>query len=161
MSARSISLVSSASRLQPSKRRQAESWGDKRKAIANQVQVDGVTGGYVTDAAAERMCYNGGTDSARHARKVDQVNDKQKMTRSEAGRLGGKATAARHDREHFADIGRKGGATTLERGLWHFVEIGAKGGRATMADRGSAWYKRIGSKKAQDPASQEAKKREN
>ena len=89
------------------------------------------------------------------------MNDKQKMTRSEAGRMGGKATAARHDREHFATIGRKGGAATLERGPWHFVEIGSKGGRATMADRGSAWYKRIGSKKAQGSASLEAKRREN
>lgn len=38
------------------------------------------------------------------------------MTREEAGRLGGRATVARHGRAHMAEIGRRGFAAALERG---------------------------------------------
>lgn len=58
----------------------------------------------------------------------------KQMTVGEAGSKGGNATKARHGREFYEAIGRKGGkkggATTKARhGDAHFVEIGRKGGR--------------------------------
>ena len=62
------------------------------------------------------------------------------LTHADLGRLGGKATAARHGREHYEDLGRRGGAVTAER--WergelqafqtqaYYVEIGRRGGKA-------------------------------
>lgn len=37
------------------------------------------------------------------------------MTRTEAGRLGGRATVARHGREYMSKIGRRGFSVTVER----------------------------------------------
>ena len=37
------------------------------------------------------------------------------MTKTEAGRLGGKATARKYGKEHMAEIGRKGAETTWTR----------------------------------------------
>ena len=39
----------------------------------------------------------------------------RKMTKAEAGRLGGKRTAARWGSEHMAEIGRVGNLATVER----------------------------------------------
>jgi uncharacterized protein len=56
---------------------------------------------------------------------------KRKMTRQEAGRLGGKATARKYDRAHFQEIGRRGGQTTLERyGSEEMARRGANGFRS-------------------------------
>jgi len=70
----------------------------------------------------------------------------RKLTPREAGRLGGRRTAERGP-EHFAAIGRKGGAATKARhDMWHFVAIGAKGGTATRSKRGGAWFKSLNAK---------------
>ena len=36
-------------------------------------------------------------------------NDDNKMSREEAGRLGGEATSENHDKEFYEEIGQKGG----------------------------------------------------
>jgi len=38
-----------------------------------------------------------------------------KMSREEAGRMGGKATAKNHDKEFYQEIGEKGGKSTNKR----------------------------------------------
>lgn len=54
---------------------------------------------------------------------------KGKMTVAEAGRRGGKKTAATHGREFYEKIGRKGGEkVSMERGPEFYSEIGSKGG---------------------------------
>lgn len=57
----------------------------------------------------------------------------KKMSRSEAGRKGGKTTKARYGDEHFGRIGKiggkKGGETTRERyGSEFYQKIGKLGG---------------------------------
>lgn len=57
----------------------------------------------------------------------------RKMTRSEAGRKGGKSTLKKYGSEFYQKIGqkggRKGGQTTKERyGTKFYQEIGRKGG---------------------------------
>jgi len=37
------------------------------------------------------------------------------MTKQQAGRIGGRATMAKHGREHFQKIGKQGAAVTWER----------------------------------------------
>ncbi len=37
------------------------------------------------------------------------TNNNEKMSREEAGRKGGEATAKKHDKEFFQEIGQKGG----------------------------------------------------
>ncbi|ALA44479.1 stress-induced protein, KGG, repeat-containing protein [Paenibacillus peoriae] len=39
-------------------------------------------------------------------------NQNGKLSREEAGRLGGEATAKNHDKEFYQDIGEKGGEAT-------------------------------------------------
>ncbi|SLK20705.1 MULTISPECIES: KGG domain-containing protein [unclassified Paenibacillus] len=52
-----------------------------------------------------------------------------KMSREEAGRLGGKATSKKHDRSFYQTIGKKGGEATSETHNKEFYrEIGRKGG---------------------------------
>jgi hypothetical protein len=52
------------------------------------------------------------------------------MTVAEAGRRGGKRTAATHGHAFYEEIGRKGGATTSEKyGTPFYEEIGHKGGQ--------------------------------
>jgi general stress protein YciG len=63
----------------------------------------------------------------------DQEQKKTKMSRSEAGRKGGKATKERYGEEHFGKIGKiggkKGGETTKERyGSEFYQKIGRLGG---------------------------------
>jgi uncharacterized protein len=54
---------------------------------------------------------------------------KKPITVSEAGRLGGRKTAATHGREFYEGIGRKGGLKmSKERGSGFYSEIGSKGG---------------------------------
>ena len=54
---------------------------------------------------------------------------KGKMTVAEAGRKGGKKTAATHGRDFYEQIGRKGGKkVSMERGPEFYSEIGSKGG---------------------------------
>lgn len=51
------------------------------------------------------------------------------MNKAEAGRLGGKATAAKHGTGHLAAIGKRGGETTKERhGTEHYQAAGRLGG---------------------------------
>lgn len=57
-----------------------------------------------------------------------------RMSRAEAGRLGGMKTKERHGEDHFRRIGRsggsKGGATTRDRyGVDHYKKIGSLGGK--------------------------------
>lgn len=57
-----------------------------------------------------------------------------RMSRAEAGRLGGLKTKERHGEDHFRRIGRaggsKGGATTRDRyGTDHYKKIGSLGGK--------------------------------
>ena len=55
--------------------------------------------------------------------------NRPKMTRAEAGRLGGEATSKKFDRSFYENIGRKGGITTSENHDTDFYqEIGSKGG---------------------------------
>ena len=59
-------------------------------------------------------------------------DDRQGMSREEAGRKGGEATAKSHDREFYQEIGQKGGETvSKERGPEFYSEIGKKGGEAS------------------------------
>lgn len=79
---------------------------------------------------------------------MEQANNDpaRKMTRRQAGRLGGRKTAERGP-EFFAAIGAKGGASTSARhDPWHFVAIGTKGGTSTKTRHGRAWFKQIGGK---------------
>ena len=49
------------------------------------------------------------------------------LTTREAGRLGGRAVAAKYGSEHFSEIGKKGGQVVLEqRGQDFFETIGKK-----------------------------------
>jgi general stress protein YciG len=43
---------------------------------------------------------------------------KRKLTKAEAGRLGGKTTKERHGRKHYQEAGRKGFMATVAR-HWH------------------------------------------
>jgi hypothetical protein len=53
---------------------------------------------------------------------------KQKLTRAEAGRLGGLKTKQRHGSEHFRRAGHLGAQATLDRhGAQHMAAIGRKG----------------------------------
>ena len=57
---------------------------------------------------------------------------KKKLTKAEAGRLGGLQTKRRHGRQHFQQAGRKGGQATLEtHGREHMRRIGQAGFTAT------------------------------
>lgn len=54
-------------------------------------------------------------------------NNGNKMSREEAGRKGGEATAKNHDKEFYQEIGRKGGEATSESHDKDFYEeIGAR-----------------------------------
>ena len=53
---------------------------------------------------------------------------KTKLTKAEAGRLGGLQTKRRHGRPHYQQAGRKGAQATLEtHGTEHMAAIGRKG----------------------------------
>lgn len=60
----------------------------------------------------------------------DVAAGKPKLSRAEAGRLGGLKTRERYGSEHYKDIGKQGGA---------------KGGAVTKQKYGSEHYRRIGS----------------
>ena len=64
---------------------------------------------------------------------------REKMTREEAGRIGGQKVARERGSEFYRQIGRKGGEKVAEqRGSDFYREIGKKGGES----RGrAAWYK--------------------
>lgn len=58
-------------------------------------------------------------------------NDDNKMSREEAGRLGGEATARTHDKDFYQEIGEKGGeATARSHDKEFYQQIGEKGGEA-------------------------------
>jgi uncharacterized protein len=57
------------------------------------------------------------------------------MSRQEAGRMGGLATARSRGREFYEDIGRRGGESTARsHGKDFYEEIGRMGGRARWED---------------------------
>lgn len=57
--------------------------------------------------------------------------EKRKMTREEAGRIGGQKVARERGSEFFREIGRKGGEKVAEeRGTEFYREIGKKGGES-------------------------------
>jgi hypothetical protein len=61
-----------------------------------------------------------------------------KMTKAQAGRLGGLATKNKYGNRHFSTIGKKGASkggksTQARHGTVFFRQIGAKGGRAKAA----------------------------
>lgn len=53
------------------------------------------------------------------------------MTIADAGRKGGATTAARHGAEFYREIGRKGGQSTAKAHPDHFAAIGRIGGAST------------------------------
>jgi uncharacterized protein len=62
---------------------------------------------------------------------ADNKNRNSKMSREEAGRMGGEATSNNHDQDFYEEIGRKGGEATSENHDRSFYEsIGEKGGNA-------------------------------
>jgi hypothetical protein len=59
------------------------------------------------------------------------MQPKQKLTKAEAGRLGGLQTKAKHGAEHFRRAGQLGAQATLRtHGKEHMAAIGRKGFRA-------------------------------
>ena len=57
--------------------------------------------------------------------------EKRKMTRQEAGRLGGEKVAREHGSEFYRTIGKKGGEkVAAQRGSDFYREIGRKGGES-------------------------------
>lgn len=71
-----------------------------------------------------------------------QNNQNGKMSREEAGRKGGEATARNHDREFYQEIGREGGEARSESsgnsgndGKMSREEAGRKGGEARARQR--------------------------
>ena len=66
------------------------------------------------------------------------MNEKApKMSKAEAGRLGGMATRRRHGTEHYRTAGRKGAETTLARyGIEHMRQIGKAGFHALAGKYG-------------------------
>ena len=63
-------------------------------------------------------------------------NNNGKMSREQAGKKGGKATARNHDQEFYEEIGQKGGeATAKNHDQEFFEEIGEKGGNARARQR--------------------------
>jgi hypothetical protein len=56
------------------------------------------------------------------------MQPKKKLTKAEAGRLGGLATKKRHGRPHYQQAGRKGRHATLQaHGTEHMAAIGRQG----------------------------------
>ncbi|MDI6816705.1 MAG: hypothetical protein QME41_05890 [Actinomycetota bacterium] len=70
---------------------------------------------------------------------TEEQGDKGKMTVSEAGRKGGKATSEKYGRQFYEEIGEKGGKIG-----------GPKGGRATKEKYGHGFYEKIGHKGGQE-----------
>lgn len=65
------------------------------------------------------------------------AEDKGKMSVSEAGRKGGEATSATHDREFYQEIGSKGGqssAGNFRNDPQRASETGSKGGRKSAGN---------------------------
>lgn len=61
---------------------------------------------------------------------TDETN-KHKMTRKEAGRIGGQKVARERGSEFYREIGRKGGEKVAQkRGTEFYREIGKKGGES-------------------------------
>lgn len=68
--------------------------------------------------------------------KKKQINgDATKMTREEAGRLGGVATLQKYGPGFFEKIGGKGGKT-VSKNRAHMAEIGRRGGEARNRTKG-------------------------
>jgi general stress protein YciG len=60
----------------------------------------------------------------------------EKMTRAEAGRIGGKKVAKERGTEFFREIGKKGGEkVAAQHGSEFFREIGKKGGESRGSKR--------------------------
>jgi len=60
-----------------------------------------------------------------------KVQKRRKMTREEAGRIGGEKVARERGSEFYREIGRKGGEKVAEqRGSEFYREIGRKGGES-------------------------------
>jgi len=62
---------------------------------------------------------------------VGKNEEKRKMTREEAGRIGGEKVARERGPQFYREIGRKGGEKVAgERGSEFYREIGKKGGES-------------------------------
>ncbi len=58
-----------------------------------------------------------------------KIEQKRKMTRQEAGRIGGKKVASERGAEFYRQIGKKGGEKVAkQRGSAFYQQIGRKGG---------------------------------
>lgn len=57
------------------------------------------------------------------------------MTKAQAGRLGGKATALKHGHEYMRTIGKRGARRTWS--LYHWLPIGIGGYALTRRDTGN------------------------
>jgi len=77
---------------------------------------------------------------------ISQEKRSDKMTREEAGRIGGQKVARERGSEFYRQIGRKGGEKVAEqRGSEFYREIGKKGGESrgrTTGTKGSRGAKR-------------------
>ena len=60
-------------------------------------------------------------------------SEKTAMTVAEAGRKGGRTTVARYGREHYEEIGKKGGSKVRE--AFKAMQAASKGGSGTVADQ--------------------------
>jgi uncharacterized protein len=71
------------------------------------------------------------------ARKTNKNEEEHKMTRQEAGHLGGQATARTHNTEFYEEIGRQGGKVSpgnFKNDPERAREAGRKGGLARGSD---------------------------
>lgn len=71
----------------------------------------------------------------------------RKMTRSEAGKLGGRATLEKYGTNFYKKISKKGGKARVRKASPEtMAEIGRKGGYATLNKYGTEFYQKNGSK---------------
>jgi len=80
-----------------------------------------------------------------------KTEQKRKMSRQEAGRIGGRKVASERGPEFYRAIGKKGGETVAEqRGSKFYQEIGRKGGesRSNRAKKNSRAKGKLAGRKA-------------
>ena len=75
------------------------------------------------------------------------AEDSGSMTVKEAGRKGGKKTAAQHGPDFYSKIGKKGGEARKQKlGKNGYRDLGRKGGQTTAKRQGAEFYSFIGRK---------------
>lgn len=88
------------------------------------------------------MANQNGNRNKRGSQREDQ--EREGMSREEAGHLGGEATKEKYGPDFYEEIGRKGGEATAEtHDSDFFQEIGHEGGEATKRKHGPDFYREI------------------